>query len=325
MKAQFATALLAALLLATGAAAQTTPPPLAAAEPAPAGDAAWYIASDGAPLGPFAPDELRARGVTPDTLVWREGMADWTVLAQVPELAPPAAPPAVAGGPPPLAPPPLAQAPSPPSATPGAPPAEPADSTAYFVAEAGGPSEALSREAVAERLRAGSIDRATLVWFEGQDGWLPLAETRLAALVETPVGPGAIRPADFDAAAHMHGRWQARVAEAVDGLAEPIAVDYTFSFAEGGRLTGSGNSLLDLRSQGVPEPIRLEVTLEGSWSVEALDARRLRLRTAGSARTAAPALDTVETEGFEEITTLEIVDPDTLRDEDGNTLHRIGG
>lgn len=321
MKAHLATALLAALLLATDAAAQTTPPPLAAPEPAPASDAAWYIASDGAPQGPFAPDELRARGLAPDTLVWREGMADWTVLALVPELAPPASPPVVAGGPPPAMPPPLTRAPSTPAATAAAA----ADNTAYFVAEAGGPSAALSRDGVAERLRAGTIDRATLVWFEGQDGWLPLAETRLAALVEAPVGPGAIAPAAFDAAAHMRGNWQARVAEAVDGLAEPIAVDYTFSFAEGGRLTGNGNSLLDLRSQGIPEPIRLEITLEGSWSIEALDDRRLLLRTAGSARTAAPALDTVETEGFEETTTLQIVDPDTLRDEDGNTLHRIGG
>lgn len=322
MKAQFATALLAALLLATGVVAQTTPPPLAAPEPAPpASTAAWYVASDGAPQGPFALDELRARTLSPDTLVWRDGMADWTVLALVPELASPASPPAVAGGPPPAVPPPLAQVP----ATPPATAAAPADTTAYFVAESGGPSEALSRDGVAERLRAGTIDRATLVWYDGQDGWLPLEETRLAALVETPVGPGAIPPAAFDAAAHMRGNWQARVAEAVDGLAEPIAVDYTFSFAEGGRLTGNGNSLLDLRAQGIPEPIRLEVTVEGSWTIEALDDRRLQLRTSGSARTAAPALDTAETEAFEEITTLEIVDPDTLRDEDGNTLHRIGG
>jgi hypothetical protein len=320
MKAHLAIAVFTALLLASEAAAQTTPPPLGAPKtaPPPATAAAWYFASDGAPQGPFALEVLRARALAPDTMVWRQGMADWTVLALVPELASPAAPPAVAAGPPPAVPPPLAQVPTTPAATAAAPP----DTTAYFVAEAGGPSEALSRDGVAERLRAGTIDRATLVWFEGLDGWRPLAETRLSALVETPVGPGAIAPEGFDASAHMRGNWQARVAEVVDGLAAPIAVDYTFSFAEGGRLTGTGNSLLDLRSQGIPEPIPLEVAVEGNWSVEALDDRRLRLRTAGSARTT--ALDTVETEGFEETTTLDIVDRNTLRDEDGNTLHRIG-
>jgi hypothetical protein len=47
----------------------------------------WYIVVDGATLGPFTPLELKAHpDVNPDTLVWRDGMAGWVPLRDVPEL-----------------------------------------------------------------------------------------------------------------------------------------------------------------------------------------------------------------------------------------------
>ena len=47
----------------------------------------YYIGENGSPVGPFTIDELRARGVTLDTLVWQEGMLDWKRARNVPELA----------------------------------------------------------------------------------------------------------------------------------------------------------------------------------------------------------------------------------------------
>ncbi len=81
----------------------------AAEVPAPAAPAAaaeWYVAIDEEQVGPLTIDGVRSRwdagAIGPDTLCWRTGMADWTALAQIPELAdclaPRPAPAAEAGG-----------------------------------------------------------------------------------------------------------------------------------------------------------------------------------------------------------------------------------
>ena len=63
----------------------------------------WYVAADGASLGPFTleqlQDDLASGRHTPATLVWRDGFADWLPAGQVPELQPgaqPQAPPLLA-------------------------------------------------------------------------------------------------------------------------------------------------------------------------------------------------------------------------------------
>ncbi|MCI9607949.1 MAG: DUF4339 domain-containing protein [Muribaculaceae bacterium] len=43
--------------------------------------------SNNQPQGPFNIEQLRARGITPDTLVYNEQLGNWTPAAQVPELA----------------------------------------------------------------------------------------------------------------------------------------------------------------------------------------------------------------------------------------------
>lgn len=46
----------------------------------------YYIAENGQPAGPFEPSELMAHGLTVNSLVWAEGMPNWTSASQVPEL-----------------------------------------------------------------------------------------------------------------------------------------------------------------------------------------------------------------------------------------------
>lgn len=49
----------------------------------------FYVAVGSDRKGPFAPDELRtALRLQPDSLVWAQGMDEWTRAEQVPELAP---------------------------------------------------------------------------------------------------------------------------------------------------------------------------------------------------------------------------------------------
>lgn len=47
----------------------------------------YYLAVNGKPEGPMSVDELRSRGITPQSLVWNETMKDWTPAGQVPEIA----------------------------------------------------------------------------------------------------------------------------------------------------------------------------------------------------------------------------------------------
>lgn len=59
------------------------PPPLP-------GTTQWYLGVNGEQVGPMNPAEVAQRvsegAATPDTLVWRAGMPNWTPLGQVPEL-----------------------------------------------------------------------------------------------------------------------------------------------------------------------------------------------------------------------------------------------
>ncbi len=78
--------------------APSAPPPLPTA-------VQWFAAVNNQQAGPFDPAALQAQiqqgQVTQDTLIWREGMANWTPAGQVPEVA------GLFGGSPPPLPPPL--------------------------------------------------------------------------------------------------------------------------------------------------------------------------------------------------------------------------
>ncbi len=48
----------------------------------------WYILLSGKQEGPYSLMELRSNAkITPDTLVWKEGFAEWIPMRNVPELA----------------------------------------------------------------------------------------------------------------------------------------------------------------------------------------------------------------------------------------------
>ena len=61
-------------------------------KPAPAeAQGTWYIVVEGEQVGPLAEPDIAARlaraEITSETLVWKEGLADWLKLSAVPELA----------------------------------------------------------------------------------------------------------------------------------------------------------------------------------------------------------------------------------------------
>jgi uncharacterized protein (TIGR00266 family) len=66
----------------------------------------WYIAMSGKTRGPYTTDEVRSHLATgymnPDTPIWKEGMAGWSTVAQIRELAPEPSRPGPGPSPPPL-------------------------------------------------------------------------------------------------------------------------------------------------------------------------------------------------------------------------------
>lgn len=46
----------------------------------------FYIAVNNKPDGPYSIDEITAKNLAPDTLLWREGMKQWTPIKNIPEL-----------------------------------------------------------------------------------------------------------------------------------------------------------------------------------------------------------------------------------------------
>src|SRR6476619_7480950 len=65
---------------------------LAAQAPAQAGgaaEAAWHIVVDGEQVGPLPESDVRGRlvrgEISPDTFIWKEGLADWAKISTLPE------------------------------------------------------------------------------------------------------------------------------------------------------------------------------------------------------------------------------------------------
>lgn len=79
---------------------QAVQPP--ASPPPPPPQIQWYLSRNGQNFGPFNASQLPQNGLTPDSYVWRSGMASWLPASQVPELtylfnSPPPPPPPPSG------------------------------------------------------------------------------------------------------------------------------------------------------------------------------------------------------------------------------------
>lgn len=47
----------------------------------------YYIIVNGSQLGPYSAEELRYQGLTPESLVWREGLSEWVAASTLAELS----------------------------------------------------------------------------------------------------------------------------------------------------------------------------------------------------------------------------------------------
>lgn len=305
----------AAFLMLTGAAlAQGGPPPLPVSPPplptpaappplpVPVQTPEWFVAVDGQQEGPVTLDALRARALTADTPVWREGMAGWTAAGEVPDLADSTVAPT------------------------------PADTTAYFVDVNGTAQGPFDRAAMEQRIRAGELAGDRRVWHEGLSEWVALSDTPLASLLPAaPPAPPQPEPQPptpepaADPTLALLGRWQGTTRQTAPGLPAPIEMQISMEMSPNGVFSAQGDGSLDLRSQGVPQPIPMQAQFRGNWSAVPAGGDNYRLRLWGTMTASMPTLGVHnQTEPFDETDTVTLTTPDTLRYPDGSTLRRVG-
>ena len=131
---------------------QPTPPPL---------PPQWYIYENGQQLGPLDWQQLSQRRLTPQTLVWRDGMSSWLPAAQVSELSSLLAPPTP---PTPPAPP---TSPTPPAPPASAPVPSSVDKAEWYIFRSGESTGPFTLE----QLRQQGVSPRTNIRKEGEEEW----------------------------------------------------------------------------------------------------------------------------------------------------------
>lgn len=230
----------------------------------------------------------------------------------------------------------VAQAQAPDAATDGPPPLPPTVTTqappplpTYYIAERGQQVGPLDLGELQTRVDAGSLTPTTLVWTTGMADWQPAREISALDTLFAAAGPApepepepvtpALVPADF-----IVGSWHTSGPIPVEGLGMAPA-DLTTVYAADGsvRITGTVTAAIP----GLPTPTTtITLTSEGTWSVEPIDNGRFALTSTLTTRGSAPGLDLSDLEDTATDTeTVEIVDPDTVRDGGGVIWTRVPG
>lgn len=129
------------------------PPPTASPPPPPPAADSYHIAENGQQRGPFVLDDLKKQAqsgqFTEESLVWKPGMSGWQKASEVEELASlftRSAPPPLPGG------------------------------DSYYVAINGQQSGPFAIAMLQQQAQNGQLNRSTLVWKQGMDGWQAAGE-----------------------------------------------------------------------------------------------------------------------------------------------------
>lgn len=135
------------------------------------GQPGYYICdADGATRGPYAPHDLPALGLQGDSLVWCEGMTEWTPALRVPAISAYVLQNRRAG--------PAVSAPRPPSS------ASPSTDRIWTAHDQGRQLGPHTLTEIAMLVGAGTISTAAMVWKAGDPQWQPVL-----SVVPAPAAP----------------------------------------------------------------------------------------------------------------------------------------
>ena len=187
-----------------------------------------------------------------------------------------------------------------------------ARSIKVFYAKNGQTFGPFDAEQLKAKIAAGEVNRQTLVWMEGMDGWKAAATVSALAPLLAVVPPEQ----QFDAAAFQVGTWQSRsTVAASDGT--PIEVTDTFTYRPDGTLIGFGTWV----SQTQYGPFVMNISSRGRWTTEVKDKAsfivKLNLTNEMSTPNAPPTTRTVNVTSL-----LTIIDRNTVADQAGNRRYR---
>ena len=118
----------------------------------------WYYAESGKQAGPITEAQLdemvRSGKLAPETLVWREGLANWQSYRQA-KTSGASPPPAIADG-----------------------PAPEEKAISWFYEDAGKPTGPISDAEIQSLVISGKVRSGTRVWREGMVNWMPYAQAK---------------------------------------------------------------------------------------------------------------------------------------------------
>ena len=248
-----------------------------------------YLLENGAQAGPFGPAELEARaaqgGLTPETLVWMEGMPNWAPAKDVPALAAYLGPP-----------------------QPGAPGA-----VQIYLLENGNQTGPHDRQTVQDRVDRGLINAQTYVWVEGMANWDRLGA--VAEQLQITVKPKAVPPPPpppRDWSQFVAGTWDAEPQQApIEGVGMATFTAVTIFDARGAfTMTGS------ISAATAYGPMTLQQSAEGTFTVEDAGDGKLKLVVNGTLTVQGPPGSTIvpDIKPIKESNIFEVLDDNTIRD-----------
>lgn len=179
----------------------------------------------------------------------------------------------------------------------------------------------------------GTLSATTLVWTEGMAAWTAARDVPdIAALlsgtsqpatdVAATKGKSDAAESVEDAAAWLAGSWHYSGSVPIPNIGQG-ETDLTQVLSPNGTFTGSGTIRAMVPQINSSSPIDMQLTNTGTWKAERTPKGQLSLSTDSTTTVSAPAVGIpAQTERHSDVTVLEIVDRNTLRDDEGMIWRR---
>lgn len=218
----------------------------------------------------------------------------------------------------------LAQTPPPlPGQEAGTPPPLPDPVVSVFVGAGGKQTGPFDYAALKAQTAAGALTKETLVWMDGMAAWTKAGEVEVLAGLfnETVVDGGTLPPPPegLDAVKFLTGKWQFGPAPVpVQGVGQGMAQGTGVYGAD-----GSFNAQITISAQVQGSPVTIESTITGQYTAKAQGDKKISVSYTGqvvaTTKINTPGAQQIppQTAPFNETSTFDIIDQNTVKDDDG--------
>ena len=197
------------------------------------------------------------------------------------------------------------------------PPLPPKPQLSFWVAENGQQVGPFAEPQLRERVTAGTLNGQTLVWTAGMPEWKPAATVPQLAPLLAAKAPVPQPPAPVDPARFLVGTWEANGPAPMEGVGT-VNLSLRSTFSPDGSANGQGT----LQMQN---GFTYSVVLAGRWTTVPVSPTRFTLSFSGTMGVSQGPGMPVQQQPYNETSTVDILDQNTLRDEAGIIQRRVQG